>query len=214
MRAVIFSGGTYGDIEHCREYLDGASLVIAADGGGMALSSLKVTPHVVIGDMDSICKGRLRSFEEGGVEIITRPRDKDYTDTELAFDLAIERGADEIIILGALGERIDHALANLSLLVKGAEKGITTRIIDERQELLILPPKTKNSLNGKPGDTISLISLSEKTEKVNTHDLKYPLSDGILALLSPLGVSNEISGPDPWVSYEAGRLLLVVIKKV
>ena len=214
MRAIIFSGGVYGDVEHCREYLDGADLVIAADGGGMVLSRLEVTPDVVIGDMDSICKGSLRSFEESGVEIITRPPEKDYTDTELAFDLAIERGASEIIILGALGERMDHALANLSLLVKGRDKGITTRIIDERQELLILTPKIKNKLGGKPGDTISLISLSEKTEKVTTNDLKYPLSDGTLSLLSPLGVSNEISGPDPWVSYGTGKLLLVVVKKV
>lgn len=214
MRAIIFSGGTYGDIESCREFIDGADLVIAADGGGMALSRLKATPHAIIGDMDSICKGRLRSFQKGGVEIITRPRDKDYTDTELAFDLAADRGAGEIIILGALGARMDHALANLSLLLKGADKGIATSIIDERQELSILPPKTKNRLNGKPGDTISLISLTEKTEKINTNDLKYPLSDGTLTMLSPLGVSNEISGPDPWVSYERGRLLLVVVKKV
>ena len=69
-------------------------------------------------------------------------------------------------------------------------------------------------LNGKPGDTISLISLSEKTEKVTTNDLKYPLSNAALTLLSPLGVSNEISGPDPWVSYETGKLLLVVVKRV
>jgi len=214
MRAIIFSGGTYGDIEHCREYIDGADLVIAADGGGMVLFRLEALPDIVIGDMDSIGKGELESFQKGGVEIITRPRDKDYTDTELAFDLAIDRGSDEIIILGALGARMDHALANLSLLVKGADKGIKTTVIDERQELLILPPKIKNRLDGKPGDTISLVSLSEKTEKVTTNDLKYPLSDGTLTLLSPLGVSNEISGPDPWVSYETGRLLLVVVKKV
>ncbi|MBN1883472.1 MAG: thiamine diphosphokinase [Deltaproteobacteria bacterium] len=210
MRALIFSGGVYDDPRYYRRYLDDASLVIAADSGAGAVLALGRLPDVLIGDMDSIRTDELRDMRrEREVEVITQPPQKDYTDTELAVRLARERGAGEIFICGALGGRLDHELANVSFLVLGVEWGVDIRIVDEAQELVMLVPGRRNPIPGTLGDTVSLISLSEAVTGVTTSELKYPLVGETLPFLSPRGVSNVISGPEPSVTYESGRLLLV-----
>ena len=210
MRALIFSGGVYDDPQYYRRYLDDAELVIAADSGAGAVLALGRLPDVLIGDMDSIRTDELMDIINGkAVEVITQPPQKDYTDTELAVRLARERGASEIFICGALGGRLDHELANVSFLVLGMTWGMDIRIVDEAQELVMFTPGRRNPIPGVVGDTVSLISLSEATTGVTTADLKYPLVGETLPFLSPRGVSNVISGPEPSVAYDEGRLLLV-----
>ena len=227
MRAVIFSGGVYRDPEFCRSYVDGADLIVAADGGGGMLLALGIPeeiPTVLVGDMDSIDEADLVKLQEskkngGDLEIVREPPEKDSTDTELAFNVALKKGADEIIILGALGGRVDHALANLSLLIRAKSengkrsKKVKARIVDERQEITLLDIGVKNRIEGDFGETVSLLSLNGDAEGVITNDLKYPLSDAVLVQFSPLGVSNVVSGPDPWVMFKKGLLLLVRVKK-
>jgi thiamine pyrophosphokinase len=226
MRAVILSGGTYKDPEFCRGFIDGADLVVAADEGGKVLLAIGVpddTPTVLIGDMDSIDEADLVKLQGLGknrknMEVIRVPPEKDSTDTELAFNIALKRGADEIVILGALGGRLDHAFANISLLIRAKNengkrrKKVSAVIVDEDQEIVLLDAGVKNRIEGDLGDTVSLVSLKGNAEGVITNDLKYPLSDAILSQFSPFGVSNVISGPDPWVLFKKGLLLLVKVK--
>ena len=228
MRAVILSGGVYRDPEFCRSFIDGADLVVAADIGGKLLLDLGVPediPTILIGDMDSIDEADLADFKEfkkngENVEVIKVSPEKDATDTELAFDIALKKGADEIIILGALGGRMDHALANLSLLIRtkvvngNRRKKVRVKIVDERQEIALLDVGVKNRIGGNLGDTVSLLSLEGDAEGVITNDLKYPLSDAVLSHFSPLGVSNVVSGADPWVLFKKGLLLLIRVKKL
>ncbi len=212
MICVVFSGGTYRNPEFYRDFLKDADLVIAADSGGDLLLSLGTVPHILIGDMDSIGRTTLSDFKKKGAEIVELSPEKDFTDTEMAVRLAIERGAREIVLLGAIGGRIDHTLANLSLLIFASGRGVRLRMIDEDQEAYLLTPAIRNHIPGAVGDTVSLISLADRTTGTTTHDLKYPLSAASLALMSPLGVSNEISGPEPWVEFAEGRLLLIRVR--
>lgn len=212
MIIVIFSGGTYHNLEFYRALIEGADLIIAADSGGRALASLEVTPHLLVGDMDSIGADVLAAIRKRGAEIIEVSGEKDFTDTELAVRVAVDRDATEIVICGALGDRLDHTLANISLLVYAQEKGVPARIVTEDQEAYLLTADVVNPIAGKIGDTVSLIALSDPTTGVTTHHLKYPLKEASLGLLSPLGVSNEVSGTNPWVEFWEGRLLLVKIR--
>jgi thiamine pyrophosphokinase len=212
MRATIFSGGTYRDPDFCRPYAREADFIIAADSGGATLLALGVSPQLLVGDMDSIGPDALHALREQGAEVMEVPPEKDFTDTELAVRVALDRGATDIVILGALGNRMDHTLANVSLLVYAQEHKAAARIVTEDQEVYLLTPDVVNPIAGTVGDTVSLISLSDPTTGVTTHDLKYPLVDASLALLSPLGVSNEISGPNPWVEFWEGRLLLIAVR--
>jgi len=211
MKTAIFSGGTYRNPEFYRPYVRDADLVIAADSGGAALITLGGVPHILVGDMDSIGADVFSEIKERGAEVIEEPPEKDYTDTELAVITALERGADTIVICGALGDRLDHTLANLSLLVYAEKKGAFARIVTEDQEAYLLTADVVNPIAGEIGDTVSLLALSETATGVTTHDLKYPLHEATLGLLSPLGVSNEIAGPNPYVEFWEGRLLLVRI---
>jgi thiamine pyrophosphokinase len=212
MMTVIFSGGEYRDLEYYRGLTQDAGLVIAADSGGGALLSLGVAPDILVGDMDSIGSDVFAEITRRGAEVIEVPPEKDFTDSELAVRTAIDRGADEIVICGALGDRLDHTLANISLLVYAQARGINARIVTEDQEAWLLTPDVVNPIPGKVGDTLSLIALSDPATGVTTHDLKYPLREASLTLLSPLGVSNEISGTNPFVEFWEGLLLLVLIK--
>jgi thiamine pyrophosphokinase len=212
MICAVFSGGAYRDPEFYRDFAKDADLIIAADSGGDLLLSLSIVPHILIGDMDSIGGAALRAFRERGAEIVELPPEKDFTDTEMAVRLAVERGAREIILLGAIGSRVDHTLANVSLLIFASERGASVRIVNEDQEAYLLAADVVNPIAGEVGDTVSLISLSDPTTGVTTHDLRYPLTHATLALMSPLGVSNEISGPEPWVEFGEGRLLLIRVR--
>jgi thiamine pyrophosphokinase len=212
MIAAIFSGGSYRDLEFYRALIEGADLIIAADSGGRALASLNVTPHLLVGDMDSIGTDVLAAIKGKGAEVIEVPGEKDFTDTELAVRVAVDRGATEIVICGALGDRLDHTLANISLLVYAEEKKVPARIVTEDQEAYLLTADVVNPIAGVIGDTVSLIALSDPVAGVTTHHLKYPLKEAALCLLSPLGVSNEVSGPNPWVEFWEGRLLLIKVR--
>jgi thiamine pyrophosphokinase len=213
MIVAIFSGGSYRDLEFYRGLIKDAGLIIAADSGGEALLLLGIVPDILVGDMDSIGADVFAEISGRGARVIEVPPEKDFTDTELAVRTALDRGAKEIVICGALGGRLDHTLANISLLVLAQERGVTARIVTEDQEAYLLAADVVNTIAGAIGKTVSLIALSDPTTGVTTHDLKYPLREANLTLLSPLGVSNEISGPNPYVEFWEGRLLLVSVRK-
>src|SRR5512135_479753 len=126
MRAVVMADGQP-DPGDKRVAAD-ADLLIAADGGARWLVDRGLTPQVLVGDMDSVDEATIARLVTGGTEVIRHPREKDASDTELALEEAVRRGATEIVLLGALGGgRVDHELANLLLLVDAdfAEREIT-----------------------------------------------------------------------------------------
>src|SRR5574340_972093 len=120
----IIAGGPVGDKDFLKAQAAALAPVamICADGGARHLGALGLTPDVIIGDMDSLSPDLLRRFEEGGSRGVRHPRDKRETDTQLALEYALQLKPDEIMIFGALGGRIDHTLANISLLAQAAKK--------------------------------------------------------------------------------------------
>src|SRR5689334_7632812 len=103
MYVVIVAHAPDLDIIPFRELIDTANLVIAADGGALALLHGGLWPQIVIGDLDSLDAANETVLIEQGVELRRFPRAKDETDLELALLLAAERGATRIDVLGALG---------------------------------------------------------------------------------------------------------------
>jgi len=191
-------------------------LVIGADGGAAAAVTLGLQPGLVVGDVDSLSAEDLARFQEAGVPVELSPVDKDETDTELAIAAAIRRGATEVAILGALGgPRVDHALANVTLLAHPAWVGIDVSIVDApaRVRLLSAPApgggRAHLALAGRVGDTISLLPLGLDAEGVTTAGLRFPLADETLAFGPARGVSNVRTAADASVSLRRGRLLVV-----
>ena len=110
MTAYIITGGDV-LLEHINIELSEDDIVIAADSGYETAKKLKLPVDVLIGDMDSI-KAELPR----GIETIKLPAEKDVTDTEAAVEVALEKGADTLCIVGGIGSRVDHTLASLGIL--------------------------------------------------------------------------------------------------
>lgn len=208
MRAAIVGHGRVRPTRALRDLLRQADLVICADGGVRVARAAGVTPHVVIGDLDSADTPVLAWARRRGVRFVTHPREKDKTDTELAVEHALQAGAEEIDLHGVLGGRVDHALANIGLLIYVAGQGRRARILDGRAELFLAD--AQSAIPGGVRDLVSLIPLSDTVAGVTTQGLKYPLDDSVLRITSTLGISNEIVALPASVRVRSGWLLVVV----
>ena len=224
MRAIIFANGSlrFSQVVNQHAPLRSDDIVIAADGGAHHCLTLGIHPRFVIGDLDSLGKEELSQLHALGSEIIQHPRRKDYTDLELALRYAQELGADEILILGALGERWDQTIANILLPAvlspvtyrNAVKKPPSITILDDNQELFFLLGGEQLEIHGEPGDVVSLIPIAQRVRGVTTQNLEYPLKAEDLLLGSTLGISNVLLGDHGSVSFIEGLMLCVVIHQI
>ena len=156
-RAMIFANGLIPDLEAARALLRPDDLLIAADGGARHLTALGRTPHVVIGDLDSLSPAEVQQLAEAGARILRYPVEKDETDLELAILYACEQGCTHLRIVGALGGRLDQTLANLFLLALPALDGLDARLDDGTEEVFLI--RDSAAVAGRPGDVVSLLPL-------------------------------------------------------
>ncbi|MFA5674990.1 MAG: thiamine diphosphokinase [Christensenellales bacterium] len=208
MKCLIVCGGELPAEAVFKRHMSDSSLVIAADSGAELFDSMDVYPHVLIGDFDSADLAVVKRFLDGGVKVITLPIEKNETDTEAAVNYAIENGASKIVILGATGFRLDHTLANISMLVRAARAGIDCRIIDSYNDITAV--RGDYELKGRAGQTISIIPLGGNII-VNADNLKYPLCDLKLCIGSSRGISNEIIKSPVRLSVSGGFALVAKI---
>ncbi len=181
-----------------------ADLTIAADRGLEAFARAGLKPDLLLGDMDSVCEDVLLSMQED-TEVDRLPCIKDDTDGVHALDVAIARGAKHITMLGALGGRMDHALANLMLLIRAHRNGVKAQILDETVRIERVDAHTV--LQGAKGDTVSLLPMGE-AKGVTLTGFFYPLEDQDLDSAYPLGISNVITQDEAHVYVRSGDLLL------
>ena len=207
MQIVILANAPNLDLAPHLPLLKAADLVIAADGGALPLVRAGRRPDIVIGDMDSLDQVTLAGLAEQGAELRRYPREKDETDLELALLHAAALGATAIDVLGALGGRWDHTLANVALLALPELAGRPTRLLADRQTLFLV--RDSAMLYGQLGDTISLIPLAGPVHGVTTAGLLYPLRDATLSFERARGISNVLIEPPGQVSVRAGLLLVV-----
>jgi thiamine pyrophosphokinase len=205
----IVSGGRLGDQSFFQEKIAGMEncLIICCDGGARHVQNSGLKPDVIIGDMDSIDPALLASCSTSGIKIIKHPANKDFTDTELALDYAVSLKPETIYIWGALGGRIDHALANVFLLCKGQENGIKTYLIDEYSEVFVLD-KEATFIN-ETGKTVSLLALSPEVTGITLSGFLYPLKEETLIMGDSHGISNVINDARAGISVRQGRLLVI-----
>ncbi|MFV9505341.1 MAG: thiamine diphosphokinase [Oscillochloridaceae bacterium umkhey_bin13] len=184
-----------------------ADLLIAADGGGNALYVAGITPHLVVGDCDSLDPAALAAFAAAGATIQRYPTDKDETDLELALLLAVERGATTIDLLGALGGRWDQGLANVAMLTMAELAGRRVRLLDEHQEAYLAQVTTL--IAGQVGETVSLLPIGGPARGITTRGLRYSLDAAELRFERSRGVSNVIVESPAQVTVREGWLLVV-----
>ena len=203
--AVVVADAPGADLQPYRGLIGDAELRVGADGGAQHLLDAGFLPHIVIGDFDSLTPSTLAELEARGVEIERHSIHKDETDLELALLHAIARGARRIAVLAALGGRPDQHLANLQLLTHPALAAADVRLFHAGWEVFAIHGSAH--LDGRPGQIVSLLPMSERVEGIVTEGLRYPLHDEALILGPARGVSNIMTSHHATVTIRSGILL-------
>jgi len=209
MHVVIFAGGTLKPGKAFYQAIASADLIIAADSGAATALQYGCIPAIVVGDFDSLDTHLLQELSEQGSQVRQVAVEKNETDTELAVQAAIEQGATNITLLGALGgERFDHTMANILLLAD--IETVPAKIVDGPSTCWLLRGPGSSFINGQKGDLLSLLPLTGEATGVRTKGLYYPLHGETLRFGKPRGVSNVLTQEHAEVSLVGGMLLVVL----
>ncbi|WP_322904409.1 thiamine diphosphokinase [Paenibacillus campi] len=207
-RALIFSGGLLHPdfLLEIRE----DDLVIGADRGALFLIQHGVNPQLAIGDFDSLQdqETELEQIRQHAGELIVYdPVDKDVTDTEAAFEAAMERQINEIVIFGALGSRFDHSIANVQLLIRALQHQVHCVIQDMNNYISLT--STTSVIHNQGYPYISLLPITSEVTGIHLTGFQYPLENATLRMGQSRGISNHLAEPQGTVSIEGGLLLIV-----
>ncbi|MCI8505243.1 MAG: thiamine diphosphokinase [Lachnospiraceae bacterium] len=214
MKVVIVTGG---DVEpssaagFLRTY--GEAYVVAVDGGLSQTEKLGLMPDCIVGDFDTVSGPLLDDYRKRGIPFETHRPEKDYTDTELAllYSLSLP-GVTEIVILGGLGRRFDHALANVQVLLHPLKKGVPCRIVDAYNRISLADHPLELERSKVWGRYISLIPFTEQVKGVTLTGFKYPLKEATLIQGASIGISNELISEQGKIFFREGILVYIESK--
>ncbi|WP_178019362.1 thiamine diphosphokinase [uncultured Paenibacillus sp.] len=205
-RVLIFAGGRL-DPGMLREVRPD-DVLIGADRGALFLVEHGIKPDLAVGDFDSVSQEELALIRNNSKEILDcDPVDKDLTDTELAFDLAVRRNPAEIVLTGVIGTRLDHTLANLHMLLRAAEQGITCAIWDEHNYVTLCGSVCRVEDRGYT--YVSLLPLTPVVTGITLDGFRYPLHNATLRIGQSLAVSNQLAASIGTVHLDEGWLLVI-----
>ena len=207
-RCVIVGGASIGDYETVGAMLRPDDYVIYCDCGLRHMDGLGAEPDLIVGDFDSY------SNPEFDTETIVLPCEKDDTDTVFAVKEALRRGFEDFLLIGVVGERLDHTLGNVSILLMLDSAGKRASIIDDYSEMEIVSDRCEMPcIIDDSYVYFSLINISGTTRGVTIRGAKYPLENAEITCDYQYGVSNEVlPGCTAEVSVGEGRLLLVKVR--
>jgi len=210
VKAVVVAGGDV-DTRDVDE-LDGADLVVAADGGAAWLDGVGRRPDLLVGDLDSAAPELVERLAAAGTPIERHAVEKDATDAELALERAVEAGADRVVVLGALGgERLDHELANLMLLADPRWRGrlADLRMVRGGTRVRALHSGDEMRIEAPAGATVTLLPVGGDATGVTTRGLRFGLRGEPLHFGRSRGLSNVVADLQASVSLEDGVLLVI-----
>ena len=206
MRAFIYTGGAVFP-DNITEHPKGDDLCIAADSGFHNAKKCGDRVDILVGDLDSIGSYKL----DKKTELLQVPAEKDVTDTQLAVETAIERGANDIVIIGGFGGRADHMLSNLSILEDLNARGIFAVMLDGQNRARFL--RSTSTLIPKSGYRyVSILAIDPVVKGVSVEGCKYPLKNAKLTRNFQYAVSNEIVGNCALISVRKGAISVIESK--
>lgn len=209
MTTLIFLGGDLGPPSQVSRYLHNATTIIAVDHGADHCLQLDLTPHLLLGDLDSISPATLAHYEKLGVEIERHPRRKDATDLELALDRIAAESHVHVLLLAALGGRWDMSLGNVLSAARPAYRKLRLALIGSDCTLHILHPGRPLVLTGAVGERVSLLPVHGNACGITLAGFEYPLQNATLDAGSSRGISNVVMAPEATVSLTLGTLVCV-----
>lgn len=209
---LVITGGSI-DFGFAEEFLKNRIFdkVIAVDGGLAALHKLHLKPDAIVGDFDTVNPEILGEYkrEEPSARWDIHKPEKDETDTELALNTAISMGCKELVILGALGGRMDHAIGNIHLLYACLKQGVKASIADEKNWITVIDEGRDFKAGEVHGRYISFLPLTGEVKGITLTGFKYPLFKKNISIGTSLCISNELSERKGTVEFDSGVLICV-----
>lgn len=199
-KALIIAAGNTDGIVITEKY----DVIIAADGGYDRAIAMGITPDIFIGDMDSV------KAPVSDIEKIRLCVEKDFTDTEAAIERALDLGCKSITVIGGIGSRFDHSMANACLLKKYAGSGSEIILKDSHNEMFAF--KESCVIKGHRGDTVSFLPLDSVVSDVTLEGFYYPLERADVKIGETLTVSNIITDDTAKVTAKEGVLLAIIAR--
>ena len=203
-KCVIVGGADMENYKNVTSCIGDEDYFIYCDGGLKHIQGLGHGPDLIVGDFDSAEDPHL------DVETIVLPHEKDDTDTFYAAKEAVKRGFGEILLVGVIGNRFDHTMGNISILLYLDSVGKRGRIIDDYSEMEIVsetPAFIEDSWS-----YFSLLNITGCAKGITIEDAAYPLENGEITCEYQYGISNEVlPGKKARVSLREGKLLLVKV---
>lgn len=204
-RIIIFANGELPDKEKARALLHEDDFIIAADGGTRHVLALGRMPNIIIGDLDSLPVNLEPSTLN--IELMQFPADKNETDLELAIQHALTLNPQEVIIIGALGGRLDQTLGNIALISNLQPATCNLKLNDGLEEVFFCHDHAE--VNGAAGDIVSLIPWQGEVTGILTQGLKWVLQNETLYPHKTRGISNEMTGDTATIKIKSGLLLVI-----
>jgi len=202
MKAYIFTGGEIFH-QYIEERPEEGDLVISADAGYKNATLMGVHTNILIGDFDSL--GRIPDDVD---EVKQVPVEKDLTDTQIAVETAMEKGAEEIIIIGSTAGRFDHALSMVAVLEKYWESRVPMYIVNGQNRVRFI----RNSgfiVVRSQYKYFSVLAADEKVKGVSIDGGKYPLKNATLQRNHQFAVSNEITKNAALINVRKGGVYII-----
>ena len=183
-----------------------AGMVIAADSGVDVAHRLGRRVDVVVGDLDSAGEEALGWATRLGATLRRHDSRKDFTDLELAMDLAVASGG-LVHVVASMGGRVDHAAANLAVLAspRWADAAVSATIDSAEVQVV----RGRRTVHGEVGDTVSLLAVGGPAHVARTNGFDYPLVDEALTATEARGLSNVITSTPAWIEVSQGVVLAI-----
>ncbi len=199
---VILANGTFPKSAKVLEVLDAASFVICCDGAANKLLNSGREPNLIIGDLDSLKDEHKTQYQDRLIHISNQVTN----DLTKAVNWCIENHKDELIILGATGEREDHTIANVALLAN-YHQSLNIKMLTDYG--VFIPFSSKQTFQSEKGQQVSIFSLDPK-QRISSEGLKYPLHRYQLQSWW-MGTLNETLGTSFTLDVAEGSLWIVYI---
>lgn len=165
---------------------------IAVDGGLNHCFTLGVIPDLVVGDFDSVTPEILKKYPT--LRVVASERAKDLTDLEMALKEINISKVGQIRIFGGLGNRIDHTLTNLYLLLRFPAKIFLETV---KEKVFAINSQTKDfELECHSDQILTMIPLYGSVENVSiigeTATYSFPLLDNEKTVFSSGPLGNKV----------------------
>lgn len=211
MKCLIVAGGVKPKDEIINYYSEQCELIVGVDKGCNYLFDAKVKPNYIVGDFDSSNLEIIDKMVKQGVVKYQYQCEKNFTDSEEAFELVASKNAKKITFLGATGQRFDHTLGNLGLLLKALNVGIYSEIVDDRNKMFLI---NKNTVVKRDNEYkyISFLAYNNTVEEFSIKGAKYNLDKYTLEIGDSRTVSNEFITEEINLEISNGIILVIYSK--